>query len=98
MLTTSASPSAQKDHSSNLGATHPISSSLLAECNRKPSRLSVLLPHQYMSLHSREPSTVLIYQQIESRIKMQLLSSFESFVSLSALFFTLHDKIQEFVA
>lgn len=98
MLTDSMSPSARKDHSSNLAATHPISSSLLAECNRKPSHLSALLPHQYMSLHSIEASTVLIYQQIESRIKMQLLSSFESFISFSALYFTPQDKMQEFVA
>ena len=51
-----------------------------------------------MSLHFIEASTVLIYQQIERRIKMQLLSSFESFISLSVLFFTLHDKMQESVA
>jgi len=98
MLTMSMSPSAQNDHRSNLGAAHPISSSLLAVCNRKPSHLSALLSHQYMSLHFIEASTVLIYQQIERRIKMQLLSSFESFISLSVLFFTLHDKMQESVA
>lgn len=69
MLATSKSPSAQKDRSRNLGATHPISSSLLAGCHRKASHLSALLPNQYMSLHSIETRSVLIYQQIESRIK-----------------------------
>lgn len=93
MLTMSMSLSAQKDHSSNLGATQPIISSLLAEFNRKLSHLLTLLPHQYMSMHSVEVNTVLIYQQIESRIKMQLLSFSESLICFSALFFTLHDKI-----
>lgn len=87
MLTMSLSPSAQKDHSTNLCETHPISISLLAGCNRKPSHLSALLPHQCMSLHSIEARTVLIYQQIRNRIKMQLLSSFESFIYFIPLFF-----------
>lgn len=89
MLVTSQSPSAQKDRSRNLGATHPISSSLLAGCHRKASHLSALLPNQYMSLHSIETRSVLIYQQTKSKIKkMQLLSSFESVISCSPLFFS----------
>lgn len=61
VLTMSMSPSAQKDHSSNLCATHPISSSLLAGFNRKTSHLSALLPHRHMLLRSIEANTVLIY-------------------------------------
>lgn len=98
MLTMFLSLSAQKDHSSNLGETHPISSSLLAGCNRKPSYLSALLPLQCMSLHSIKARTVLIYQQIRNRIKMQLLFLLSHFFPSFLYFFNLHDKMKIFAA
>lgn len=51
-----------------------------------------------MSLHSTEARIVLIYQQIRNRIKMQLLSSFELFISFIPLFFPPHAKMKIFLA